>query len=175
MVLDDGTLRSVIIELLRKDRPQFGGGDPFRVEHLFREVAEVAQAIGLEVQPGMNAWNLSHGIPELHPNLRAPIWRIVWDLIVEGVIRPGKGTSDPFELPYIHVTEHGKTAIAGSITPYDPAGYLNDLKARIPAWRRPATRLPAASPTPSHRVPRAAPRRRRGASRMSRVPAACKK
>lgn len=132
MVLDDDKLRSVIVELLRKDRPQFGGGDPFRVEHLFCEVAEIAQARGLEVKAGMNAWNLNRGIPELHANLRAPIWRIVWDLIIEGLIRPGKGTSEPFELPYIHVTEHGKALIAGSLTPYDPSGYLIELKTRIP-------------------------------------------
>ncbi|MBI1345876.1 hypothetical protein GC163_06265 [bacterium] len=133
MVLNEDILRTVVIEILRKERPQFGGGEPFQVDHLFREVAEIAKQRGLEVSSGMNAWTMKREIPELHANLRAPIWRIVWDLIIEGVIRPGRGTSEPFDLPCIHVTEHGKTAISGSITPYDPSSYLQELKKRIPA------------------------------------------
>ncbi len=133
MILDHDNLRSVVVECLRKERPQFGVRDPFRVEHLFREVAEVAHTRGLEVRAGMNAWNMHHDIPELHANLRAPIWSIVWDLIVEGVLRPGAANSEPFDLPYIHVTEHGKKVIAGDVTPYDPSGYMKELKNRIPA------------------------------------------
>lgn len=133
MILDHDNLRSVVVECLRKDRPQFGGGDSFRVEHLFREVAQVAHTRGFEVRAGMNAWNMNHNVPELHANLRTPIWSIVWDLIIEGVLRPGAANSEPFDLPYIHVTEHGKQVITEGVTPYDPSGYMNELKSRIPA------------------------------------------
>jgi hypothetical protein len=131
MILDYSNLRFVIVECLGKDRPRFGGS-PFRVEHIFHEVAEIARARGLEVRAGMNAWNMNHDVPELHGNLRTPVWTIVWDLIIEGVLRPGAENGEPFDLPFIHLTEHGRKVIAGALTPYDPSGYLSELKTRIP-------------------------------------------
>lgn len=131
MVLDNDILRSIVIECLRKDRPQFRSDPAFSVNILFREVAELARAKGLEVRPGTNAWLMNHDVPELHGNLRTPIWTIVWDLIIEGVLRPGAENGEP-SLPYIRVTDHGKRAITGMVTPYDPSGYLQELKTRIP-------------------------------------------
>jgi hypothetical protein len=133
MILDHDKLRAVIIECLRKERSQFGGSvQQLQVSHLFQEVAEIARERGLEYSLGINAWKLNHDRAEVHPNLRSPIWSIVWDLIIEGVLRPGVELGDTFELPYIHLTKHGKKVIAGAVTPYDPAGYLKELTARVP-------------------------------------------
>jgi hypothetical protein len=59
---------------------------------------------------------------------------IIWDLIIEGVIRPGNGeTMD--DLPFYHVTEFGSSRITHEgerPTPYDPDGYLAKLKDTIP-------------------------------------------
>lgn len=132
MLLDGDLLRSVIIEVLRKHQRRFDGSDPFRVQHLFHEVAAVAHTKGLQVSDGMDAWRMNSMIPELHVNLRSPVWTIVWDMIIEGILRPGAADGDKFELPYIHVTDYGRQVISGELTPYDPTGYLKELKFRIP-------------------------------------------
>jgi hypothetical protein len=46
--------------------------------------------------------------------LKAPVWDVVWDLIIEGILRPGYAIT--LELPYIHVTEFGKEALKGATT-----------------------------------------------------------
>ena len=133
MILDYDKLRSVIIECLRKGQPEFGNhARPLQVNYLFQEVAEIARARSLEYQPGMPAWKMNYDRPEIHANLRSLIWSIVWDLIIEGVLRPGVELGGEFELPHIHLTEHGKKVITGTVTPYDPSGYLKDLTTRVP-------------------------------------------
>jgi hypothetical protein len=57
---------------------------------------------------------------------------LAWDLIIEGVIRPGTNFMNP-NLPFYHVTEMGQRIIKDSHTsPYDPDGYLKRLQAAVP-------------------------------------------
>ena len=54
---------------------------------------------------------------------------ILWDLIIEGVLRPGLGDGMNSDLPFLHVTERGKTVVGGQPeTPYDPDRYLARLQ-----------------------------------------------
>jgi hypothetical protein len=54
---------------------------------------------------------------------------VVWDLIIEGIVRPGPLNSDQ-GLPCFHVTDYGRARIEeGPATPYDPDGYLKSLMA----------------------------------------------
>jgi hypothetical protein len=111
-------LRSVIIECLQKSRPYDPSAALFRREFLFSEIAWLDNR---------------HGPPELFPRLKGPASDIVWDLIIEGILRPGTGPSGTeFDLPYIHVTEFGKAALQGNVTPYDPNGYLRNLNEKVP-------------------------------------------
>ena len=57
---------------------------------------------------------------------------IIWDLIIEGIIRPGPLNSDQ-GLPHFHLTEYGREKIKGGpALPYDPDGYLKRLAVAIP-------------------------------------------
>ncbi len=57
----------------------------------------------------------------------------LWEFIIEGVLVPGKNSSNP-DLPWISVTPYGKKCFeSGEIQPYDPDGYLEKLRAQIPS------------------------------------------
>jgi hypothetical protein len=58
---------------------------------------------------------------------------ILWDLVIEGVIRPGLGDSLNKGWPWYHITEYGEHVLGEqSSQPYDPDGYLKRVIA-IPA------------------------------------------
>ena len=69
--------------------------------------------------------------PTLQHSDAAKVLDIVWDLIVEGVLRPGSGDyARNVDLPFFHISEWGKEALKdGLSTPYDPDGYLTRLRA----------------------------------------------
>jgi hypothetical protein len=57
---------------------------------------------------------------------------IFWDLMIEGIVRPGMNVSNS-NLPYYHVTEKGLQQVTSAEkTPYDPDGFLKRLRERIP-------------------------------------------
>src|SRR5262249_14124692 len=59
---------------------------------------------------------------------------IVWDLIIEGVLRPGRyhASGAEFNLPFIHLTEFGAKRLDDPSTPFDPDGYLRGLREKVP-------------------------------------------
>src|SRR4051812_32704006 len=111
MNLSPDGVRSLMIECLRKERPRNPGERPFDVDRLLYEMAEIAKNRELKTAGGLNAWaDLRNGAVELHPHIRVDAWNVVWDLIIEGVLRPGYGEQS-HTLPQIHVTPHGKESI----------------------------------------------------------------
>ena len=103
-------VRSLVVECLTKEPARGCPRSTLTVQGLFAKIAEIAKTrdLKLDVSPSPPAaWLMNYDVPELHPNLRAPVWSIVWDLIIEGILRPGNGTGEPFELPHIHITEYG--------------------------------------------------------------------
>src|SRR5688572_25700765 len=123
MNLTPADVRSLVIECLRKDRPYDPRSAPFRVDNLFAEIAQTAKSRSLKTERGNNAWiDNRYSDPNLHPHIQIEVWNVVWDLMIEGVIRPG-GDEREMQLPAIHVTPHGKAALTGRTTPYDPDGY----------------------------------------------------
>jgi hypothetical protein len=130
--LTPNDLRAYIVEILRKKRGYNPGEAPFSVDQIFAELAELCKSRGVKYTESLDAWNMNrYGNPYLHENLKAPVWEIIWDLIIEGILRPGHG-HQAHELPYIHVTTFGKQAIEGSASPYDPDGYLKHLAETVP-------------------------------------------
>jgi hypothetical protein len=65
---------------------------------------------------------------------RGRVRSILWDLIIEGIVRPGclnDATNDKW--PFYHVTEFGTHVLSGQPpSAYDPDGYLKRMKADIP-------------------------------------------
>jgi hypothetical protein len=62
----------------------------------------------------------------------ARVVSIVWDLIIEGVIRPGRADGGDAQLPSFYVTDFGRERIKDARTPYDPDGYLRAIRADDP-------------------------------------------
>ena len=121
-------MRSLVLEAVAK-------ADRSQVKALCTEIAQLAVARDLIKKPaGASSYPImgeSHGLFSRHDEAR--VWSIIWDLIIEGIVRPGLDDGTNNELPFYHVTEYGKSAIAnGPQSPYDPDGYLNRLKATIP-------------------------------------------
>ncbi len=60
------------------------------------------------------------------------VQEILWDLIIEGIIRPGRDGMNT-DLPDFHVTGYGLKVVNDvSYSPYDPDGYLKRLQSEIP-------------------------------------------
>lgn len=68
---------------------------------------------------------------------------VFWQLVVEGVLVPGKSLGGYMQnLPWFHRTPYGKAVLeAGEYVPHDPIGYLARLDSRLsqvdPTVRRP--------------------------------------
>jgi len=66
----------------------------------------------------------------------AVVYDIVWDLIVEGILRPGHSNPAKYsnrDIPFFRLTERGKKLLdEGVVTPYDPDGYLAYLRDAVP-------------------------------------------
>ncbi|OGW72185.1 MAG: hypothetical protein A2Y02_00010 [Omnitrophica bacterium GWA2_52_12] len=61
--------------------------------------------------------------------ITALVQDVMWELIIQGVITPGRDTSNP-NLPWFHLTEYGKKVLsAGEFLPHDPGGYLDKFRA----------------------------------------------
>ena len=58
-----------------------------------------------------------------------------WALLIEGIVVPGKGAQpSELNLPWFRVTLHGKKVLAsGAGHPHDPAGYLAQIRRRVPS------------------------------------------
>jgi len=79
---------------------------------------------GIRISPTYNSASRYHNIARIH--------NVIWDLIIEGVVRPGLFDGTNNDLPWFHVTEYGKAVLNGlPQTPYDPDNYLKRLQADI--------------------------------------------
>jgi len=57
---------------------------------------------------------------------------IVWDLLVQGVLAPGKNSLN-LHLPFVHVTEYGARCLDdGAIRAHDPQGYAEHIADTAP-------------------------------------------
>lgn len=127
-------MRSLVVEVLAN-----APGGQFNT--LRTTVARVAQERGhvpASLGPGshgygMHAVNLGgYGQTVLDDRDYGRVQSIIWDLIIEGVVRPGLNDGNNNDFPFFHVTEFGKQRLKdGPRSPYDPDGYLKRLRADV--------------------------------------------
>jgi len=58
----------------------------------------------------------SFHVPDISPQDRGRSQDIIWDLIIEGYLRPGGGDGQNNEMPFFHVTAKGKEYFAKSFS-----------------------------------------------------------
>lgn len=118
--------RTLVIEFLQSSTS--GQGDSTNISP---DIAKLAVKNGMAADPYANS-----GTRNLTPSYELPLkyknWveDIVWDLIVEGILRPGLRDGINKGFPWYHVSEYGRTVLAGQpAQPYDPDGFLVRVKA----------------------------------------------
>ena len=130
-------LRSVMIEMHRD-------GGAGQLNNLKSGVPAVAMRMGMMADPagppqergGMRM--IRHGYAGSEVALSnydyGRVLNIFWDLIIEGILRPGTADGLNNDLPFYHVTEWGKVAIENGLeSPYDPDCYLKRVHAGVPS------------------------------------------
>lgn len=82
------------------------------------------------VQPWRNASSsVEHYMPR---GDREKVRQIIWEFILQGILAIGRSEKNP-NFPFVSITEHGKEVLeSGQTLPYDPTGYLKQLKTEIP-------------------------------------------
>lgn len=117
-MIDDKELRGFVLEALKANGSNSFDSIKFRVEKL---------AIEREVIP-------NEGMPG-HRLEKGDIFRIndlLWTFLLQGIILPGVDDIN-LELPHFHVTNYGKQCLEHNrVLPYDPDGYLKEIKQKIP-------------------------------------------
>ena len=117
--------RSLVVDVLS---PDFAG----QLVGLTNAVDQLARQRGLADDPNAQQNTGGYGthiVAMYDPNAgrgdAARVQSILWDLIIEGIVRPGLNDGLNNDLPFFHVTDFGKHVLAnGPQSPYDPDGYL---------------------------------------------------
>ncbi len=116
--------RSLVIEAL-------GSSSGGQVTSLHSNIASLVVQKGIAANPDANSGtryiNRSYELPQKY---KTWIEDIIWDLIMEGLVRPGRGNGLNEGLPWYHISEYGKTVLGTQPPqPYDPDGYLARVQA----------------------------------------------
>jgi hypothetical protein len=120
-------MRSLVIQFLAQPNR-----DPRQLNDLYGGVARLAvDQHGIvphpEGQTGIIQLMYNSGVRLTEKDCGRVI-SIIWDLIIEGVVRPGNENGGDAQFPHFYVTEFGKERIKDSLTPYDPDGYLKAVR-----------------------------------------------
>lgn len=121
--LNNEELRSLVLDTLRDNKKT-------QIVSFNNSVANNALAKGLLKKDTRNIY--SNGNVHLEKNDIARVQNILWDLIIEGIIRPGLADGNNNDFPFFHVTEKGESILSSeTVTPYDPDSYIKQLSKDI--------------------------------------------
>lgn len=124
--LNTEQLRSVVLDALRGDTNS-------NLSRVCGKVAQLAVERRLVPNPleGHGIYGGSFVLPDRDWDR---VQEILWDLIIEGIIRPGNlNNRNHDQWPFFHSTEYGQTVLQQNRpTPFDPDGYLRRLSTDIP-------------------------------------------
>lgn len=107
--LNNDQLRALVLETLKENKKS-------QFEEFDKSVADKALSKGLLKQDTDSIFAGSSLFTFLVFEDIARVRDILWDLIIEGIIRPGFGDGLNNDLPFFHVTEKGEQ-ILSSIEP----------------------------------------------------------
>ncbi|MEE3715734.1 hypothetical protein V2H45_03120 [Tumidithrix elongata RA019] len=118
--------RTLILENLESSS---GGQTTILYGNLAQSVVSKGIAPDPHAGDGTRHMNPQYELPQKY---KAWIEDIIWDLIIEGIIRPGRGIGNANEnsLPWYHISEYGRSKLGSQPPePYDPDKYLARVKA----------------------------------------------
>lgn len=119
--MENEELRSFVLDTLRETKAS-------QFVSFFNSVAYLVVQKGLISMNNSDSSFYSTSSYALDRRDCARVQNILWDLIVEGIIRPGLNDGTNNDLPFFHVTEKGEEILKhGVVTPYDPDGYIKRL------------------------------------------------
>lgn len=108
-------IRALLIETLKLNLSE-------NVNQLLTQVFDLAK------QKDFNVTDINPGTWQYDQKVRGKIQSILWDLTIEGAIRPGSTDGSSNFFPDFHVTEYGNQIIKNEPEgPYDPDGYLKRI------------------------------------------------
>lgn len=77
------------------------------------------------------AYEIKHLAPEYERHDILKLQEIIWELLVQGVLAPGKNSLN-LNLPFVHVTEYGARCLEDdALVLHDPDGYMERLKETV--------------------------------------------
>ena len=119
--------RGLVVDVLRDSPPRSG-----RKNDLRQQVYQLASQRGLIAPDYRSGGSLMENY--LSDKDSARFDDVIWDLFIEGVVRPGLSDGVNNDWPFFHITDYGKAKLtSGPETAYDPDGYLKRLKKAVPS------------------------------------------
>lgn len=129
-------MRVLVLEFLKHERSE--SYTPHQQSDLVTHIGTLAVKLGMVKATPKAGFSgpkrTMYGVEEEYLDQRdvSRATNVLWDLIVEGIVRPGTGDGRAYDFPNIHLTEYGRQKLKDARTPYDPDSYLTRLKADIP-------------------------------------------
>ena len=130
LAISNEQMRSLVLEYLASN-------ESGQLNDLYRAIANLAVERGFHDGPKADPIGSRYGghapsAYRLTSRDYGKACEVIWDLIIEGIVRPGPVDSGE-SLPFFHVTDYGREKIKGGpVLPYDPDGYLKRLAETIP-------------------------------------------
>jgi hypothetical protein len=134
--LSNEQLRTLALEYLKS--PLAGSESSHHTTELSTHIGTLAVKLGLIKTTPVSGFRGSdrtmYGVEVEHITQRDVnrVTNVIWDMIIEGLVRPGTGDGRQCDFPFLHLTERGREVANGVLSPYDPDGYLKRLKESIP-------------------------------------------
>ena len=126
--MDYEELRPLVLEALK----QVKNNRNLQLLVIINETDALAYSKGFYKDSNSKRYSLS-SIIHMPQEDREKVRQIVWEFILQGILAIGLNERNP-DFPFLSLTEHGKKVLeSGEIwLPYDPDGYLKNLKTEIP-------------------------------------------
>jgi len=128
--LDSETLRGIVLEAFNRDHETEWQTLHQSVVRIIREKdlfpsEEECEKLGLDPSYYMQG--------KLNPQDLRVLMSVVWSLVFEGIIMPGRPKALNSGWPFLDLTPYGEDIVSNvKPSPYDQEGYLKELKKNIP-------------------------------------------
>ena len=126
--MDYEELRPLALEALKSNYSR-----ELTLSLIINQVDKIARSKGF--YQNVKPWNMGIEASYVHympKEDREKVRQILWEFILQGILAIGLDENNP-SFPFVSITEHGNEILkSGQITPYDPDGYMKNIKDNIP-------------------------------------------